>query len=673
MRLPGALLVLLLPVFAFSQEKKLQKSYLKFGDIKAADFEPSVYEVDSSASAVVLADIGQSEFEGNNDGFFDIIFKHHKRIRVMNKNGFDAATVSINIYHGSSGKEEKLEDLEAVTYNLENGKVVATKLEKGSMFKDKINRYYSVRKFTFPNIKEGSILEFRYKIVNPFFQLRNWDFQGSLPRLWSEYSVSVPAMFDYVLITQGNRQFDISDAKMSSDRFNILVPADNAYDRSEVVGLNLNVFNNVWAVKDMPALKQEAYTTTTENHIQKIEFQLRSIRWPSGKVEDVMGSWTKLAESMLKDEEFGADLGKNNGFFDGELNKAIATATTDKEKIRLIYQYVRDNYTCTNHSAIWMSNPMKKTFQAKNGNVADINLMLTAMLRSKGFDAQPVILSTTDNGKAYELYPIRSRFNYVITRVKLPEGEILLDASRQRLGFGKLPADLYNGYARIVEAPIPTLISLSPDSLKESKITSIFIANEENGKGLTGSYTSNLGDMESYGLREELKKTTMDEYFKSIKKRYSFEITMENTNVEALNNFENPVAVKYDFKFPVEDELIYLNPMFTEAMKENPFSAAERQYPVEMPYRVNETFVLNMEIPKGYKVEELPKSTRLKLNDDEGMYEYIIAANETHIQLRSRLSLNKATFSKEDYQTLREFFAMLVKKQAEQVVLKKIN
>ena len=77
MRLPGALLVLLLPVFAFSQEKKLQKSYLKFGDIKAADFEPSVYEVDSSASAVVLADIGQSEFEGNNDGFFDIIFKHH--------------------------------------------------------------------------------------------------------------------------------------------------------------------------------------------------------------------------------------------------------------------------------------------------------------------------------------------------------------------------------------------------------------------------------------------------------------------------------------------------------------------------------------------------------------------------------------------------------------------
>lgn len=673
MRGSSAVLLLLLPVFALSQEKKLQKSYLKFGDIKAADFEPSAYEVDSSASAVVLADIGESEFEGNNNGFFDIIFKHHKRIRVMNKNGFDAATVAINIYHGSNGKEEKLEDLEAVTYNLENGKVVATRLDKGSLFKDKINRYYSVRKFTFPNIKEGSILEFRYKIINPFFQLRNWDFQGGLPRIWSEYSVSVPAMFDYVLITQGSRNFEIRDAAMTSDRFNILVPAENAYDRSEVVGLNMNVYNNVWAVKDMPALKHEAYTTTTENHVQKIEFQLRSIRWPSGRVEDVMGSWTKLAESMLKDEEFGADLAKNNGFFDGELNKAIASATTDKEKIRRIYQYVRDNYTCTDYSALWMSNPMKKTFQAKNGNVADINLMLTAMLRSKGFDARPVILSTTDNGKAYELYPIRSRFNYVITLVKLQDEEILLDASRQRLGFGKLPADLYNGYARIVESPIPTLISLSPDSLKETKITSIFIANDENGKGLTGSFTSNLGDMESYKLREELKKTSLEEYFKGIKKTYSFDITMENTGIEALVSFEDPVSVKYDFKFAVEDELVYLTPMFTEVMKENPFSAADRQYPVEMPYRINETFVLNMEIPKGYKVEELPKSTRLKLNDDEGIYEYIIAANATHIQLRSKLALNKATFSSEDYQTLREFFAMLVKKQAEQVVLKKIN
>lgn len=667
------LLLMLVPALCIAQQKKLQKSYLKFGDIKAEDFEPKTYEVDSLASAVVLADIGQSEFEGNNDGFFSIVFKHHKRIRIMNKNGFDAANIAIRISQDGNGKEEKIEDLEAVTYNIENGKVVATKLDKGSIFKDKLSKYSTARKFTFPNLKEGSILEYRYKITNPFFYLRNWDFQGSLPRLWSEYSVSIPAMFDYVLISQGNRPFEVSDAQLSSGRFNILVPASNAYDRSEVVPLDQSIYNNVWAIKDVPPLKEEAYTTTTENYIQKIEFQLRSIRWPSGKVDDIMGSWTRMAESMLKDEDFGAELDKNNSWFDSEVNKAIGTATGENEKAMKIFAYIRDNFTCTDHDALWLSQPLKKTFQSKNGNVADLNLLLVAMLRSKGLSVQPVILSTTDHGKIYELYPVRSRFNYVIAKLQLGEQQVLLDASRPRLGFGKLPPNLYNGYGRIVETPLPVLINLSPDSLKEASVTSIFIAVDESGKEFTGSYRTTLGDFESYLLREKLAKQSQEEYFKEVKKSFGSEIEMSNPVIEGLTSLEEPIVLKFDFKLNVDEDVVYISPMFIEAMKENPFISAKREYPVEMPFTVNETYVLNMDIPAGYKVDEVPKSTRMKLNDTEGMYEYIIAAAGSKIQLRSRLLLNKAVFGSQDYETLRDFFSMMVKKQAEQVVLKKIN
>jgi CDP-glycerol glycerophosphotransferase (TagB/SpsB family) len=90
-----------------------------------------------------------------------------------------------------------------------------------------------------------------------------------------------------------------------------------------------------------------------------------------------------------------------------------------------------------------------------------------------------------------------------------------------------------------------------------------------------------------------------------------------------------------------------------------------------MPYKIYETYVLNMEIPEGYKVDEIPKSTRVKLNEDEGMFEYIIAQNVTNIQLRSKIVLYKATFQPEDYETLRDFFAFIVKKHSEQIVLKK--
>jgi hypothetical protein len=662
---------LLLPAVCLSQHSKLQKSNLKFGDIKVADFEPTAYEVDSTASAVVLADIGESQFEGNNDGFFSIVFKHHKRIRVMNKNGFDNATISIVVY-SQGNTEEKIEDLQAYTYNVDGQKVVATKLEKSSVFKDRVNKYYTVRKFTFPDLKEGSILEYKYKIITPFYRyLRSWDFQGSMPRIWSEYSVSVPSLFDYVLINQGYHQFDITDANTSNELFNIIVPGQTSYEKTEVVKWEGNVYNNVWAIKNVPALKNEAFTTSVSNHIQKIEFQLKSIRWPSGKVDDFMGNWMKLADDLLKDEDFGAQLTKNNSFFDDEINKAINGATDEKDKVARIYRYVRDNFTCTDHSAIWMSNPLKKTFQSRNGNVADINLLLTAMLKSKGLEAQPVLLSTTDNGKAYELYPLLSRFNYVIARVKVGEQFYLLDASRDKMGFAKLPPDVYNGYARVIEQPIPALINLSPDSLTESKVTSVFVMNTEDGKGMTGAFTSNLGYYESFQLRDKLAKSTTEDYFKEVKKSYSFEVEIKDASVDMLKSYDDPAVIKYDFKFSPDDDIIYFNPLLSEAMKENPFTSANRQYPVEMPYAINETYVLTMDIPKGYVVDELPKSSRVKLNDDEGMFEYMISSNPTTIQFRSRLLINKATFQKEDYEVLRNFFSMVVKKHSELIVLKK--
>jgi hypothetical protein len=147
MKLRSLLIVLLalalLP--ALSQEP----SKIKFGKITPADFEPRVYSIDSSASAVILADIGSTEIEGNQKGSFSLIFKNFRRARILNKNGYDLADVEIRIYDDGKNEEELI-SLKAVTYNLENGKVVETKLDvKGGVFKDKIDKNRAVRKFTF--------------------------------------------------------------------------------------------------------------------------------------------------------------------------------------------------------------------------------------------------------------------------------------------------------------------------------------------------------------------------------------------------------------------------------------------------------------------------------------------------------------------------------------------
>jgi hypothetical protein len=170
-----------------------------------------------------------------------------------------------------------------------------------------------------------------------------------------------------------------------------------------------------------------------------------------------------------------------------------------------------------------------------------------------------------------------------------------------------------------------------------------------------------------------LQKEKLSDFFLELKKSFGFDIEMTNTNIDSLKTYEEPIGINYDIKFNMDEDLIYFNPMLTEGYKQNPFKAAKRYYPVEMPYTFIETYILNMEVPKGYTIDELPKSVRIKLNDNEGMFEYIIAKVGDGIQLRSILKINKANFNLDDYDTLRDFYALLVKKHSEQIVFKKVK
>jgi hypothetical protein len=71
-------------------------------------------------------------------------------------------------------------------------------------------------------------------------------------------------------------------------------------------------------------------------------------------------------------------------------------------------------------------------------------------------------------------------------------------------------------------------------------------------------------------------------------------------------------------------------------------------------------------------VDELPKPLIVKLNEqDDGMFEYRISQSGDNISLRSRIRFKRSFFMPDEYETLREFFNLIVSKQAEQIVFKK--
>jgi len=264
-----------------------------------------------------------------------------------------------------------------------------------------------------------------------------------------------------------------------------------------------------------------------------------------------------------------------------------------------------------------------------------------------------------------------NKLNYVVARLKLDGKIYYLDAAQPSLGFGRLPGDCYNGHARIISDRDSASVFFEADSLKEKKTTLVLITSSD--KGMEGSVQSTLGEQESYDLRKEISKKGQKEYFKDIQTAYGEDLAISNGDIDSLNLPEEPVKVHYEFRLNQEtgSSILYINPMLWGDTRNNPFQAADRKYPVEMPYAMDDGYILNMEIPQGYVIDELPKSARVVLNGDQGLFEYMLGAQENMIQLHCRIRLNKAWFAPEDYSSLRDFYAYIVKKESENIVLKK--
>ena len=644
-----------------------EKSPVKFGKVTAADFDLSKYKFDTSVSAVVIADIGSSQFVGNSKALYTLIFKHQKRIKILTRNGFDAASIAIPLYSTISN-EEKLSDLKAYTYNLENGAVIKTELESNAIFKDKLSKNYVKSKFTFPAVKEGSIIEYSYTIYSDFlFNLQPWIFQGKYPRIWSEYNVSLPVIFNYAALAQGYQPYFIKEQSQRLGEYNVTIPGETS--ANEYNGIGGKIVDFRWVMKDVPALKEEGFTSTLNNHIAKIEFQLSQYHFPDKPVKDIMGTWQTVSEKLMQDDYFGATLNYGNNWLNADMKEIISGADNELEKAKRIYAFLRDNFTCSDYSDLYLNDPLKTIFKNKNGSVSDINLLLVAMLHHEKIEADPVILSTRDNGFPHDEYPLINKFNYVIVATKIMGRTFYLDASHSFLAFGKLPAECYNGNGRII-AKHPFLISFIADSLKEAKVTSVIITSD-NGK-MEGSFKTTLGYYESLNTRKKIKDKGEAEFFKKIRSAYNSDIEITASGFDSLKIIEQPLSIHYDFKLnDMEGDIIYFNPMMGEGFKDNFFKAAERKYPVEMPYTFDETYILNMTIPDGYAVDEIPKSAKVSFNEGEGLFEYMINKSGSDVQLRSRIVMKRANFAAEEYKSLRDFFGYVVKKHSEQIVLKK--
>lgn len=642
------LLIILLAVstgFCFGQ-----KSPIKFGYIPMEDMQMTVYPNDSSAVAVILADYGNA-WVSITSVSAKLEFDRHVRIKILKKGGLGWADAAIQLLDGGTS-EESVSKLKATTYNLENGKIVETKMSKESIFKERFNRNINLQKFTLPNVKEGSIIEYSYTVSSGFlYNFPNWKFQYDIPVRHSEYWAVIPDFFVMEKYMQGYVQPTVYEAK---DK------AQTSYSEKA----------HHWLIKNVPAFKVEPYMTSEEDYVSKINFALAMINFPGQIPQEIMSSWQKLNNDLLEDDTFGRVI-NGSGYLKKVAEEVVGVETDDMKKVEKIYAYVRNNLAWDGYKDYLSLRP-KEIFEKKKGTSGDINLTLASMLEKVGLVVDMVLLSTRDHGFIREQYPMAKQFNYVVCAVRINGKPIFLDATEKHLPIGVLPERCLNGQGLMISKKFHGWVPLESKT-KERTVISAEIALSESSE-LAGKVTISHDGYDGANLRKEYSaKGEADCIKNSIGHKTSWQVTKSSfENVE-----DNTKSVKETHELVITDhavasgDVIYLNPFVMGQMEQNPFKLADRTYPVDYGSLKEKVYMAKITLPEGYTVDELPQNKLFALPGGAGKYMYSRTQVGNVINVTSNFQIGRTIFVQAEYPNLREFYSQVVAKQAEQIVLKK--
>ena len=636
------------------------RSHTKYGVVDRRDLEMKYYEKDSSAEAVVLYDYADEYFVWNTfekTYFFNAT--HHIRIKIFKKSGLDHANRTIQYINGTFLNSEQITNIKGCTYNLVDGKTVTTKLEKESIFDEQIYENDYQKKIKMPDVKEGSIFELEYTRETPFW-VRNkpytWAFQEDIPNEWSEINLTIPDFLHYKIIMGGYFPLFINKKEGATVNFTHGYSAGTKY---------------IFAAKDLPAFHNESYITTKSDYISKVVFELSGYQFPGEISKNFTESWADMNNTLLMSVHFGERLKESAGLRD--IVKSIEPITDSMEKINAAFKYVSKNIKYDNSAhTVYVFQDLKRTMEDKKGSAAEINLIMVNLLRQLGFDANPVILSTRNNGKIKEDFPMLSDFNYVIAEVKIGGKELLMDATEPYSYPGLLPERCLNGNGRLIKKNDTRFVSLAPAE-KFSKfeyVTAEVDAVVGEIKGMYSITSSGyralekriyFNSIDEKTLREKLNEDRPDWHKDSIK-------------IEEKNNPLVPLKVSYGFSFDnsnLTKSIIYLNPMITGKITDNLFKAPERIYPVDFTYPLEEIFMASIKLPAGYTVDEIPKSEMITLPDGAGRFMYAMDVTDNTVRVSSKLSIYKTNFTPAEYHYLTEFYNKIIQKHSEVIVLKK--
>lgn len=626
-----------------------------FGKVSKVELEEKYHYKDSSVSAAILYRNERIVFNYvENQGFIQNR-EVHERIKIYNKDGFNWATKKIRLLRSNSQKETLI-GLKGFSYNLEQDKIKKEKLKNDGKFEENYNEFLKISSFTMPNVKEGTIIEYKYTITSPRISIDDIIFQFSIPLNKLDIRVETPEYYVY------NKQFNLQASylpKIETSYKNTTIPFSYKIDVFSV--------NEV----DVPALRSEAFAGNINNYRSKLAMELSAYLNNMKLVEKSFSStWEEVSKTVYDNEDFGGQLGKFN-VYKTDLEAILAGVEDDFEKALIVESFVKSKVKWNGNYGKYAEKGVRSAYKNGEGNDADINLMVVSMLRSQGVNANPVVLSTRNNG--IPLFPSREVFNYVICSVQQKDEYLLIDATEQYSTNNVLPLRVLNWQGRLMEDTNKSRW-INLQASKHSSEATVLNVKINDDYTITGKVAKNLSNYIAYFYREKYANMKEDDHVKSLEKDKG-DIEISELNVENFKSSAKPIKVNYEYELTdgideIGDKL-YFTPLLFLRDKENPFKLEERQYPIDFIIPNSEKYLVNILIPEGFEVEYLPASEAMGFKNSDVKFTYLAKQNGNYLQLKIQLDIFNPLILPEDYRVFKDFYSKIVEKQAEQIILTK--
>lgn len=637
-----------------------QKGLPALGKIDRADLEMKDCDFDKGAVAITLIDWGNVYYDRGIEGvsFLNTIYEKRERIKILKESGLAYADVSIPYYDNNN--EEKILKLDAYTYNLDDaGNIKVTEVSKSSIYSKRINKYISKMIIAFPEVKAGTVIEYKYKMERKTDQnLKSWFFQHRIPTRYSEYQINIPKFYRFSV------QPTVVDSIEVKEEMNDELISTNKGS------LSTQVLKKNFIMRNLIGIRDEPFMGSPRDYQQRLEFQLSQVDYGDGNIVDLRMGWSDILHDLKEDNDFGKQLEWAPSNTEALIAEAAAIKNQEA-RMKLIYTYVRKNMSWNGDEDIYSGEGINAALKKHEGNSADINLLLVCLLKKANLEAAPILLSTRENGLVNKHYPFLKQFNTVMAYVKLQDKYFILDGTDKVSHYTLTPESIVNTMGYIAEGEAGEWLDIIDQRHKYKVMTAVHGEIDSSGimKGEALVNCNGYARKQRCDIYLKNKDNFKSTYFSSAITALKIDELLVN-NVEA-DSLPLEQKVKFSALLNSSGNYSYFNLNLFSDLDKNPFVADDRMADVDFGFLQDYSMFGNYTIPQDYVFEELPANFSMIMPDTSIIFTRNVQADENLLNVRMTVEFKRTFYPVSDYPEFAAFYKKLFSKLNEQIVIKK--